>query len=198
MDERITNLKRKIVKQEDFFWNMARTFSDKAELQHICFLTPDVTTHDFITVFSTYGLNIRIAKKDLTPFYGALEKDIFCPRKVRWGWDVWKQISNLKIIWKIYLYGVSAIMPVKDSNRVCCLIIFCDEHADKWFNEHAEFAHMINQHISFCLESIRLYNQTLERIIREYNPSYQMPEGKSIKTEEEQIPALIKRKAGFL
>jgi len=198
MDERITNLKQKIVKTEDFFRDVTCAFCDKAKLQHICFLTPDVATHDFITVFSTYGSNLRITKKDLAPFNRTLEKDIFYPRKVWWGWGLWKQVRYFKVIWKIYLYGVSTIMPVKGSNGVCCLIIFCDQHADRWFNKNTEFAHTINQHISFCLEAIRLYNQTLEGIIRQYDPLYQKLGHAQIQTDGEQIPTLIERKVEFL
>jgi len=198
MDERITNLKQKIVKTEDFFRDIARTFRDKAGLKYIHFLMPDAKMCDFITVFSTYGSNIRITKKDLASFNRPLEKDIFYPRKVLWGWDVWKQICYFKVIWKIYLYGISAIMPVKGSNGVCCLIIFCDQHANKCFDKNTEFAHTINQHISFCLESIRLYNQTLEGIIRQHDPLYQKSAHAQIQRHDEQIPTLIERKVEFL
>jgi len=118
MNEQISTLKSKIVKLEDFFQDIASTFVDKAGLRHISFLTPDNQTRDFITSFSTSRSNIKVTKKDLSSFNGTLRSEIFFPRKMLWSWGLWKQIRYIKIIWKIYIYGISAVMPIQGSNEV--------------------------------------------------------------------------------
>lgn len=196
MDKRINNLKRKIVKLEDFFQDMASIVCDKAGLKHIHFLTPDNETGDFITTFSTSDLTIRLSKKDFTPFNRALE--IFYPGKMLWGWGLWKQVRYFKVIWKIYVYGISVVMPIRGSNGVCCLVVFCDRKAENWFNQNSEFVHTVNQHISFCLEAVRLYNQTLEGVINKYDPSHPRQANQPITAEDEPIPSLVERKVEFL
>lgn len=197
MNEGITYLKRKIVKLEDFFRDTALTFNDKAGLKHMSFLVPD-SMRDFSTAFSTYNPSMRVAIKELTPFNQALGEEVFCPRKLLWNFTLWKWIRYFRLIWKIYLYGISAIMPIHGSDGVCCLIVFYDRHANQWFEKHAEFTHTVNQHISFCLASITLYNQTLEGLIRKYYPSHQISANQQVKMEDEQIPTLVERKVEFL
>lgn len=198
MDEKIIKIKNKIVKLEDFFRDMAGAFSDKAGLKNICFLTLDDKTLGFVTAFSTIGSNIRLSKKDLTAFKQALVREIFFPRKVLWNWVLLKRLRHFQIIWKVYVCGISAIMPIQGSNGVCCLIVFCDRRADGWFSKNIEYTNTINKHIAFCLEAIWLYNQALEGIIRKYDPSYERLPFSQVQPGDEQIPVLIEKKMEFL
>lgn len=198
MDEQITNLKRKIVKLDDFFKDMAGAFRNKAKFQKLMFLTPNDKNGGFRMIYSTNRVRMSFSKSEIDIFKPYLAWELFYPKHQVWDW-LWRHpFCRLTLIWKVYRYGISAIMPIHGSNGLSCLILFCDHGVKNWINQNLEYMKEMAQNITFCLEAIRLYNQTLEGLFKKCCPSRPTSNPQLIPTDENQIPSLVERKVEFL
>ncbi|PIS42377.1 MAG: hypothetical protein COT24_03795 [Candidatus Kerfeldbacteria bacterium CG08_land_8_20_14_0_20_40_16] len=153
MSDEIVKINDKIVNPVDFFKDVAEEFRSKG-LKNFHFLMPDGDSDVFVTRYSTCGRHICFTKKELL-ILGRKESNYSIIRKA----------SLFKVRWKIRLFKIQTIMPIYNNKKIICLILFGDKFIGNWLNEYLT---NIKQDIEFCLSSILLYNQTLERIKREY------------------------------
>lgn len=195
---KIVELKNKITDLEDFFKCAAGELMKQTRFKRLHFLVPDDKNGDFVTKHSTHGAKIRLTKKELRLLGENIEKDIFYPKKVFQRNGFLGKISFIKINWKIRLHGISAIMPIYSDGKIICLILFTGQLVDDWLNRNSHYIDRIRQEMTHCLETILLYNQTLERIIKEYDLPNKRLVCHAIQIPDEQVPVLIGKKIKFL
>jgi len=191
------NLKNRIIDLENFFKRTAGRLRERTKFEQFHFLVPDDKYGDFITVYSTCGSYIRLTKKKLRHLNENSQNGILYPKVTIQRCGFLSRIL-LKIHWKMRLRSASAIMPIYRDSEVICLILFSDRLADDWFSKHNHCVNVLQREITYCLEAIMLYNQTLERIIREYDRSNRRPVGCVDQLIDEQASVLIGKKVEFL
>jgi hypothetical protein len=169
----------------------------QTRFKRLHFLVPDDKNGDFITKYSTCGSYIRLANKKLRHLSENFQEGILYPKVTIRRCGFLSRIL-LKIHWKMRLRSASAIMPIYRDSEVICLILFSDRLVDDWFSKHSHCVNVLQCEITYCLEVILLYNQTLERIIREYDRSNRRPAGCVDQLIDEQASVLIGKKVEFL
>jgi len=189
-------LHNKIINLEDFFEKAALKLKERVGFKRLCFLIPNEYNGDYITKHSTFGLSICLTRKDFHRLHENYHEDILYPN-VAWQRCGFVNQIFLTIHWKIRLRRVSVVMPIYRDGIAVCLILFFDQRANGWLRKHNHYAYQLQEEIARSLEAILLYNQTIERIIREYDHSNeQLAYRKSIS--DEPTTVLIGKKVEFL
>jgi hypothetical protein len=198
MNKKKDELKDKIINLEDFFSCVADELRKETRLKRFHFLLPDDKNGDFVTRHSTCGSKIRFIKKELCFLGEDARKDIFYPKIAFRQYSFLRRILIIKFNWKIQWHGISAIMPIYSDGKIICLILFADKLPDKKPYKNTRYINHIKREITRCLEEIILYNQALERIIREHDNQNKPPVCRVSPSADEQVPALIGKQAEFL
>ncbi|MFH1367175.1 MAG: hypothetical protein ABIH38_04290 [Patescibacteria group bacterium] len=198
MEETRFKLREKLVNLEDFFKCAAKTLKKEIKFKYSYFLVPDDEKGDFMTKYSTLNHHIRFTKKEADVFIENRNNNICYPDKAPRTADLFKNISLIKLNWKIKWYGISAIMPIVSEGKIICLILLSGICSKNVLNKNTGNINYLREEITHCLEEIILYNQALERIIRENDNQYKPPVCRVAPSTDEQVPALIGKKTEFL
>lgn len=176
MNKEITNIKGKIVNLDNLFRDIVKEFRKKMGLDKIYFLMPNREAGDFVTKHSTNGSNISITCKELKVLFIDNKREIIFPKEELKQNDYsmirWRLIS--KVRWKVWWYKIHAVMPIYLNDKILCLILFCDKPTNRWFKRDVNYLKKIKSKIEFCLGSIFLYNQALERVMRGYKTTFNL------------------------
>lgn len=158
------DLRNNIIKLDDFFRHTSTELKKKIGFTRVSFLVPDGKNGDFVTNNSSSRSSIRLTHKELCVIDADLKRDIYYT-STKFQCDCFYQrFMLLKIKWKFWLFGISAIMSIYYDGKFACLILF----KDHFVNKERHCLKKIRQEITHCLESILLYNHTLEGIIRNH------------------------------
>jgi len=157
----------KIINLADFFKHISGKLRQETKFKRFYFLVPNDKNGDFITKYSTCGSHIRLAKKKMRYLNEYLENGIFYPKIMFQRCSFLRRVI-FRITWKTRLHNASVIMPIYGDSGIICLVLFADKLAEDWLDSHSSYIDVIRQEFTCCLEGILLYNQTMERIIREY------------------------------
>lgn len=160
----------KIINFEDFFEHIASKLRKCIGLKYFIFLVPDGQHGNFVTKFSTNNDDkISFTIKEINILGGGSAERFFYLKTIFHRGNLLKRILQIKIICKFKLFGISAVMPIHCDDRIICLIIFKDRRIIDRIKENNHLMDKIRGEIAYCLGTILLYNQTLERIIRDYD-----------------------------
>lgn len=170
MNEKIAILKEKIVNPQDFFKDAVKVFRKKIKIERLHFLMPDEKTGDFVTKYTTSGGSICLTKKELQILGDGGQKPIIFPaiEFKRFDCSIIKWSILAKVRWKIWFYHIHAVMPIYFDCRIICLILFRDRGCNNWPDKNYHYLKRLKPEIEYYLTSILLYNQALERVIRQY------------------------------
>ncbi len=193
----IQELEDKIIDLEDFFKRVASRFNERAALKRLCFLLPSENNGNYITKYATFHIFICLSQKNIHRLNKNSHEDILCPHNALQRCGLLRRMY-LKIYWKIRLRDPVAIMPIYRDREIACIILFFDRLANDWLSKHSHSVDALQREIAYCLEAIILYNQALERIIREYGRSNRRPVGCVDQLINEQASVLIGKKVEFL
>jgi len=194
---KITELEDKIVYFEDFFKRVSSELQKKTGFTRLHFLMLDNKNKNFVTQYSTHGLNINFTKKEIKFLSNEFKKNIFYP-KILIRWNSFLNQIFFKIYWKIRLRNTSAIIPIYRDREIICLILFSDRLADDWLVKHSHYVSVFQREIINCLDAIIFYNQTLEGIIKEYDHSDKQPVGHVDQPIDKQFSVLLGKKVKIL
>lgn len=198
MKTNIDILKNKMVNLEDFFRCAAKMLKKEMKFDHSYFMVPDNKKGDFATKYSTFDHHIHFTKREVSAFIGRDNNDIYYNRRLFLSSDLFKNISLVKLTWKMMWHGISAIMPIISEGKIICLILLAGTYSNNKFDKNASNINYLRREITRYLEEILLYNQALKRIISSYDNINKCPTIRSPRLVDNQGLALIGKKMEYL
>jgi len=160
----IKDLHNKIINLETFLQRVSCGLSEKIGFTRVIFLICKEENRS-IALHNSLKMSVYLTRTELNIIKTGSHNESY--------WSIndlrcecfHKKIILIKIKWKLWLHGISAIMPIYYDNELICLFLFKHQFIDK----QRYCLKNIRQEITDCLASILLYNQTLEDIIKNYH-----------------------------